>query len=248
MGFFTKLFQNIDTDYSDDVKAIYNFGVLALAEGNILEAISYFKQIEKQHSSAAYNLGLIYLDGVGISLPDYDKARYYFQLAKSSGHKKAKKSAQIIGLKEERIINLAEYRKFLPIAVQQFALGRQMGNLAYMIANDVIFHVIENSTNQLYSAKRFIDYEVWCIRKYASEEVNHFYQQSVLKDYLTCYDYDWEEGETAKISDYLNDSVFTNVMALSDGKFSFFELGVPRLIAVNYIYSHCAKKYSPILM
>ena len=60
---FKKLFQNIWTDQDDSVKNIYNEGVKALAKGDQLDkAIALFKQICEQHPSAAYNLGLIYLD------------------------------------------------------------------------------------------------------------------------------------------------------------------------------------------
>ena len=60
---FKKLFYNFKSFRSGPVKDIYNKGINALARGNLDEAISLFKEVYEQHPSAAYNLGLIYLDG-----------------------------------------------------------------------------------------------------------------------------------------------------------------------------------------
>ena len=106
MGFFSRLFNPIDTNYSPETKEIYNKGVIALSKGNIKQAINYFERVDYEHPSAAYNLGLIYLDGAGCLVPNYDKARQYFQQADEMGHKKAKQSAEIIGLNEEVFYSL----------------------------------------------------------------------------------------------------------------------------------------------
>jgi TPR repeat protein len=49
--------------------------------------------------STPYNLGLIYLDGVGQFTPKYDLERKYFKMANELGHERAEWSAQIIGSK-----------------------------------------------------------------------------------------------------------------------------------------------------
>ena len=243
------LFQNISTNHSDEVNSVYNAGVRALSAGKVQTAIEAFSSIADKHPSAAYNLGLIYLHGGGLYIPDYDLARQYFQLADNQGHDKARESARIIGLTGDRhIVNINEYHLFLKISSVQAALGKQFGNLAYVIANDIIYNVVLTSINQQYSAKRFIDYEVWCIRKYASKSVERFYLQSSLTEYNICYHNDWDNGETAIISDYFNTKILANIIGYADGAVDIAELGIPRLIAVDYIYKYFSQKWNADLI
>lgn len=243
------LFQDINTENSQDIKDIYNSGVRALSKQDIQAAVETFKRIEDEHPSAAYNLGLIYLNGGGLYIPDYSLARKYFQLADKQGHDKARKSAEIIGFESERhIADPKEYHEFMMRAAIRAALGQQFGNLAYVIANDIIYNVILTSTNQRYSAKRFIDYEVWCIRKFANKPVKHFYRQSSLQNYAVSYQSDWASGETAVISDYFNTKIIAAIMRYSGGKMGIEDLGVPRLMAVDCVYKYFSQEWNPDLV
>lgn len=111
---FTSLFQNIFSGRSSDdpIKITYNLGVQSLAKGDVMDAIDKFKSVCNEHSSAAYNLGLIYLNGCGQFVPDYALARKYLSLADKMGHPKAKQSACVIGLSERKIPN-EEYMQLL---------------------------------------------------------------------------------------------------------------------------------------
>lgn len=236
---FKKLFQHIATFLPSDVKSTYNEGVNALARGNLDKAIFLFEQVCEQHPSAAYNLGLIYLDGAGKITPKYDLARKYFQIADKLGHGRAKISAQIIGLNGERKFSQQEQLEAFIIAVSQYIAGRQLGNLAYMIAYDIKRNILETSSNEQYSLERFLSYEVWCIRNYGDEDVMALYETSSLKYFPTnYYEDDWEDGETAIISDYLNEKVFKTIMQLGQGQLQLNKLGTLRLAAVNAVYEY----------
>lgn len=246
---FKKLFQNIFSNHSDDLKSTYNDGVAALKKGYINDAITIFKQIAHKHQSAAYNLGLIYLDGDGKFLPNYPLSQEYLNLAISLGHPKAPNTAQIINAASKKL-RAEEYIAYFIHACSQFTIGRQIGNLAYLISNDIIYNVIETSTNKLYSVKRFIDYEVWCIINYGSDEVKKFFNQSELVNYYTYYDSDWEEGDVAVISDYLNTKVIPNIITFSDGKIKLTDTTTAtlRMAVVNYIYQVYSTSSNPALM
>ncbi len=233
---FQKGFQPITTSNSDNTKEIYNQGVLNLARNNIQEAISLFEKISTTHSSAAYNLGLIYLDGVGKFTPNYKLARHYLTMAHKLGHQKAATSAQIIGLNSEKKLSKAEQSTLFQFAVMQYVLGKQLGNLAYLIAYDIKHNILETSSNELYSLDRFISYELYCIRNYGNQEVKELYETSSLTNREINYMDDWVYGETAVISDYLNNQVWVNIIGLSDGKIKFYELGTLRLAIVNAVY------------
>lgn len=247
-NFLKKFFFSINTNQSEDIKAIYNQGVLFLSDNRVEQAIKCFEQVADIHPSAAYNLGLIYLDGAHKIMPNFDDARKYFKLAYNLGHEKAQKSAIIIDIDKEHAIDVQKYSIFYPIAILHFITARQSGNLAYMIANDIIFNIIENSFNQIYSVKRFVDYEVWCIRKYANNEVNNLYKKSSLQDYFTFYDNDWNNGDTANISDYINEQTIPLITQISGKQINPFDLGIPRIIAVNHVYKYYAKKFNPSLV
>lgn len=235
---FKKLFQPIFSSNKIDVKEIYNNGVNQLAKGHIDSAIELFEKVCNEHPSAAYNLGLIYLDGAGKFTPKYELARKYFRLANDLGHPKAKQSSIVIGLEGDRKITVEEYQMLFPFAVTQYALGDQFGNLAYLIANDIKKNVLETSSNEWYSFDRFLSYELYCIRNYANEEVLSLYENSSLVNGVDNYTEDWEGGETAVISDYLNEKVIPSIIALSDGKVNFFEMGRLRLAIVNTVYEY----------
>lgn len=236
---FKKLFQNFAGTSSDDVREIYNRGVNALARGQLDDAISLFEQVCEEHPSAAYNLGLIYLDGAGQITPKYNLARKYLQMADRLGHERARTSAQFIGLNEERKFSQQEQLEAFIIGVSQYIAGRQLGNLAYMIAYDIKRNILETSSNEQYSLDRFLSYEVWCIRNYGDDDVMALYETSSLKYFPNnYYEEDWENGETAIISDYLNEKVFATIMQLGAGELQFNKLGTLRLAAVNAVYEY----------
>lgn len=235
---FKKLFQSIATFQSDDVKSIYNDGVNALARGNLTTAIPLFEQICHQHPSAAYNLGLIYLDGVGQFTPKYDLARKYLKIANELGHERAEWSAQIIGLDGERKLSAQEQMEFTVFAVTQYVHGRQLGNLAYLIAYDIKRNILETSSNEIYSLYRFLSYEVYCIRNYGNEEVMALYETSSLTNWNITDEDDWESGKTAVISDYLNEKVTPFILSIAGGELSLEDLGTVRLAAVNAVYEY----------
>lgn len=235
---FKKLFYNFKSFRSGPVKDIYNKGVNALARGNLDEAISLFKEVYEQHPSAAYNLGLIYLDGAGQITPKYDLARKYFQMAEQLGHERAKFSAQIIGLNGERKLSNQEQIEFFVISVAQYIAGGQFGNLAYLIAYDIKRNILETSSNEWYSLERFLSYEVYCIRNYGDEDVMALYESSSLRNWHVTDVDDWENGEVAVISNYLNERVFASIMELAQGKLQFDKLGTLRLAAVNAVYEY----------
>lgn len=270
MGFFSKLFGSIDTNYSPEVKSIYNQGVIALSEGNLPQAIHYFQQVEDEHPSAAYNLGLIYLDGAGVLLPNYDKARQYFQLADELGHQKAQQSANIIGFDDELFYSLIpnpqnkEVQESMIYSMIQFFEGGQCGNLAYVLGN--IF-ILWNEKFTTYShpnvlvdkeifrnlITEFITYEVYCIREYANAEVRAFYNISSLPN----FDGDWEtfyplnmfikHRSEAELSTYFNNNAVPILLASAKQfhkkNLQLEDLGVLRLMMVNYVYTHCLKTY-----
>lgn len=270
---FSKLFKPIDTKQSASIKAIYNQGVFALSENNLPQAIAYFKQIENKHPSAAYNLGLIYLNGDGIFLPDYDKARKYLQLADELGHEKAKKSARVIGLEDELFYSLIPDPQNMDIGInlhyslEQFIVGGQCGNLAYILAN---LFILWNEKFTFYShpnlivdeeqfkklITEFITYEVYCIREFANDEVRGFYNISSLVHAKG----DWdplgmamkqrtftEYRSVAELSDYLNEHsvpfLLNSAKQTYNRNFKLEDLGVLRLMMVNYVYEYCLKKY-----
>ncbi|WP_432716971.1 tetratricopeptide repeat protein [Haemophilus haemolyticus] len=235
---FKKLFQAIFTSQPDEVKVIYNQGVMALSGGYVHRAIFFFKQVCEQHPSAAYNLGLIYLDGAGKITPQYSLSRKYFQLADRLGHRKAKVSAQVIGLNEEKELSMREQLKFFSLAAKQYIEGHQLGNLSYLIAYDVIHNVLETSSNEWHSLERFISYEVYCIRNYGNREVMDLYESSSLKQWEITDEDDWNNGEAAVISDYLNTFVFPNIINQSKGKLRLDKMGTLRLAAVNAVYEY----------
>lgn len=235
---FKKLFQSIWTDQDDSVKEIYNDGVNALARDQLDQAIALFEQISAQHPSAAYNLGLIYLDGAGKITPKYQLARRYFKLAEKLGHERAAISAKIIGIDGERKLTQQQHVEFFKFAVMQYVEGRQFGNLAYLAAYDIKRNILETSTNEFYSLERFLSYEVYCIRNYGNEEVMDLYRSSSLVHWnITDLD-DWESGKTAVISDYLNEKFVPLVIALSGGKIRLDEMGTLRLAIVNTVYEY----------
>ena len=240
---FKPLFQGIFSgrEDNDPVKVKYNLGVQSLARGNLQDAIDKFKSICEQHSSAAYNLGLIYLDGNGQIVPNYELARKYLTLANNMGHPKAAMSAAIIGLEIERKLSIEEYVQAFQHALLQYIQGGQLGNLAYLIAYDIKRNILETSTNELYSLDRFLSYEVWCIRNFANDEVNSLYKNSNLIHYTVNYSNDWDSGETAVISDYLNTKTFPLIIGLSQGNLKLLkldEMGTLRLAAVNAVYKY----------
>lgn len=235
---FKSLFQSISSGRSNDdpVLIAYNNGVNALARGELIQAIAHFKPIAEQHPSAAYNLGLIYLGGNGQMTPKYHLARRYFQLAAQQGHPKAEMSAQVIGLNGEKKLSPQEYMKLFTHALAQYIQGRQWGNLAYLIAQDIKRNVLETSSSELYSLDRFLSYELYCIRNYANDEVEALYETSSLTELSVNYLDDWESGETAVISDYLNEKVFALIISLSQGNIRLDEMGPLRLAIVNTVY------------
>lgn len=270
MGFFSKLFSSIETNYSPETKAIYNKGVIALSEGNLPQAIVYFNQVTDEHPSAAYNLGLIYLDGAGILLPDYDKARHYFQLADELGHPKAQQSAKVIGLDDELFYSLIpdphneEVQENLIYAMMQFFEGGQYGNLVYILTNIFILWN-ENFTsyshpNILVDKEKFrtlitefITYEVYCIREYANAEVRAFYNISSLVkangDWENFYALNMFFGHKleAELSTYFNNNAIPLIFSIAKqfhGKnLRLEDLGVLRLMIVNHVYNHCIKEF-----
>src|SRR5699024_3028478 len=239
---FKKLFQNIWTDQADSITNIYNECGTALAIGDQLDkAIAIFKQICEQHPSAAYNLGLIYLDGVGKITPNYRLARKYFQLAHNLGHSKAEVSARIIGLNGEKKLSVEEQQELFVFAVMQYATANQFGNLAYLIAYDIKRNILETSTDELYSLDRFLSYELYCLRNYGSDEVLALYETSSLVDLPINYLDDWESGNTAKISDYINEKVLLSINLVADflgEKVNFTEMGTLRVAVVNAVYEY----------
>nr|WP_314741519.1 hypothetical protein [uncultured Haemophilus sp.] len=235
---FKKLFQPIATFQTDGVKSIYNDGVNALARGDLTTAIPLFEQICQQHPSAAYNLGLIYLDGVGQFTPKYDLARKYLKIANELGHERAEWSAQIIGLDGERKLSAQEQMEFTVFAVAQYIQGKQLGNLAYLIAYDIKRNILETSSNEIYSLYRFLSYEVYCIRNYGNEDVMALYENSSLTNWNITDEDDWESGRTAVISDYLNEKVTPFILSVAGGELSLEDLGTVRLAAVNAAYEY----------
>lgn len=237
---FKSLFQNVFSGRADDdpIKLSYNKGVQALARNDLEQAIACFESISEQHPSAAYNLGLIYLDGAGKIIPKYELARKYLHLAYSQGHPKAEKSAMVIGLQGEKKFSPQEYAMLFQFSLLQYIQGRQFGNLAYLIAQDIKRNVLETSTNELYSLDRFLSYEVWCIRNFANDEVKALYKTSSLTSLSVNYLDNWESGETAIISDYLNEKIFSLIIELSQGNVKLTEMGTFRLVIVNTVYEY----------
>lgn len=235
---FKKLFKQITTLQPDNVKITYNEGVKALAKGELEKAISLFVQIHDKHPSAAYNLGLIYLDGDGQITPKYTLARKFFQIADQLGHERAKFSAQIIGLKEERKLSRQEEIFFFEFAVAQYVAGRQLGNLAYLIAYDIKRNILESSSNELYRLIRFLSYEVYLIRKYGDKDVKALYETSSLRHWNIVDIEDWENGEIDVISDYLTEKTYPWILRLGNGALQFHKLGTVRLAAVNAVYEY----------
>ncbi|OBX06252.1 hypothetical protein QV08_10630 [Gallibacterium salpingitidis] len=233
-----QLFKNIFTTQNDSIKEIYNKGVIALAAGNLDQAIQYFEKVSDQHPSAAYNLGLIYLNGDGKILPKYTLARKYLSLANKLDHPKALPSSQIIGLTVEKKLSMKQQMDFFKLAVAQYADGHQLGNLAYLIAYDIKRNILETSSNEIYSLDRFLSYELYCIQKYGSEEVKSLYKKSSLINLPINYLNDWENGETSIISDYLSEKVWPNIIILSDGKLEFTGMGILRIAVVNTVYEY----------
>ena len=270
MGFFSRLFNPIDTNYSPETKEIYNKGVIALSKGNIKQAINYFERVNYEHPSAAYNLGLIYLDGAGCLVPNYDKARQYFQQADEMGHKKAKQSAEIIGLNEEVFYSLIPnpnneilQERFIKSSLQFFE-GGQYGNLAYILAHMFILWN-ENFTSYSYPRvfldkekfkeliTEFITYEVYCIRNFSNKEINQFYQVSSL----THVNADWEHfyplnmflkrNTEAELSEYFNLNAVPLLLGIAKQfhkkNLKLEDFGVLRLMVVNYVYEYCINKF-----
>lgn len=235
---FKSLFQSIFSERAEDdpLRVTYNLGVQSLARGNLQDAISKFKSICNEHSSAAYNLGLIYLHGAGQITPNYYLSRKYLTLADQMGHPKAAKSAIAIGLGQERKLSPKELFELHPFALDQYMDAGQLGNLAYLIAYDMKRNILETSTYELYSADRFISYELYCIRNFANQEVQKLYQNSSLTQLPVNYLDDWMNGKTAVGSDYLNDKAFPFIIALSQGKLKFDEMGTLRLAVVNAVF------------
>lgn len=261
MGFFKKLFQHIDTDYSEDTKDIYNQGVIALAKGDIHTAINLFEKVDYEHHSAAYNLGLIYLDGAGKILPDYDKAREYFQQADELGHEKARTSAQIIGFDDEIFYSLIpnpnneELQASFIYSLIQFIESGQCGNLAYVLAHMFIiwnekftsyanFKILKDAEIFTNLINEFLNYEVYCIKKFANEEVEYFYQQSALKN----FDYNWDNiFHISELSEYFNDNAIPIILGTAkqfhNKNLKLEDLGVLRFMMVNYVYTYCIKHH-----
>ncbi|MDK4525952.1 tetratricopeptide repeat protein [Kingella kingae] len=270
MGFFHRLFNPIDTKYSPETKEIYNKGVVALSKGNVKQAIDYFERVEYEHPSAAYNLGLIYLDGADVLVPDYEKARQYFQQADEMGHEKAKISAEIIGLNEKVFYSLIPnpnnevlQERFIKSAIQFFE-GSQCGNLAYILAHMFILwnekytsyshpKVLLNKEKFKELVNEFITYEVYCIQNFANKEVNQFYQISSL----TNANGDWEHYYPlnmffkhkieAELSEYFNVNAIPILLNINKQfhkkNMKIEDFGVLRLMVVNYVYEYCIHEF-----
>lgn len=243
---FLKLFEDIFSGKSPSIVKIYNEGVIQLKIGNTRKAIDIFEKIKNKHPSAAYNLALIYLHGDDGLLPDYSLARKYFQLADQQNHPKARKSAYVINLDGEKKITAEEYLLKLSISIQQFISVGQIGNLSYIIANDVFYNIIGTSTDKIFSSIRFFDYEVWCIQNYASQKIMRLYEKSELNNYIPCYSSDWEDGKVAVISEYVNDIIMKIIFPVSNGALDIFgfEVGAMRLAMLNYVCKYCKNNYS----
>lgn len=235
---FKKLFSNGYTSNNLDVQQIYNNGVIELTRGNLDKAIHLLKQVENEHMSAAYNLGLIYLDGYGQMMPDAIKARAYFQLADRLGHPKARETADVIGFEGEREIKEDDFQSLLLKSISQWCLGNQNGNLAYIIANEIIYRRSFGYLDRKKALEEFLNYEVWCIRTFGNDEIKHFYNLSKLR-----YVPDQWSGvfEVASISESFNDNAMPlifNVANMLGKQPKLEELGIARLIAVDYVYQY----------
>ncbi|MDK4580182.1 hypothetical protein QG025_03160 [Kingella kingae] len=255
MGFFKRLFNPIDTKYSPETKEIYNKGVAALSKGNVKQAIDYFERVEYEHPSAAYNLGLIYLDGAGVLVPDYEKARQYFQQADEMRHGKARESAQTIGLHEEESFKTANQTKReqdqFARALIQFIQGGHCGNLAYILAQICIIWNENYTSRGIRDEIRFktfvtefMNYEIYCINKFANNEVSKFFAISSIKNFT----YHWDNMfHMSEVSNYLNGVMVALVLNTAKKSFNknmkIEELGVLRLMVINYVYEYCIREF-----
>lgn len=67
-----------------------NAGLQAVQSGDALQALRHFQVLAAQgHDAAQYNLGLMYLNGIGVPV-DAGQARYWLRQSAGQGYVKAK--------------------------------------------------------------------------------------------------------------------------------------------------------------
>lgn len=236
-----KLFQTYNgvTIASEISKEHYYQGLKFLAEDDIKNAIMYFEKASDEIPSAAFNIALIYFNGAGTILPNFNLARIYFENADKLGHDRASYFLIILNCDLSSHTSKEEYLHLLKAASASFDLDHSsIGALAYLIACDVMRLIKLN-----HSLESFIDYEVWCIRNFANYQVKHFYAQSSLINWEFMFEdkWSWSQGDVDTISDYINTDVTPYIMFQCEQPIQLKDFGVMRLAMVNYIYEYYYK-------
>ena len=162
--------------------------------------------------------------------PQFDEAREKFKEASKKGYFPAIVDAQIIGFDEPYMpigndqATIRDYLKLQKMAVDEYIKDKnKIGNLIYLIVVDLQYRVFNTSSYPIEYMTRFVDYEIYCMREYGNEETKKVHNNSLLKDWELLFFNDWNNGMTAKHSDYLNESVFPLIMSLSQLKLNVFD-------------------------
>lgn len=161
----------------------------------------------------AYDLGMRYLNEYPIN---FDLARENFKKAVNLGYAKARDAAYVIGLETPNKIGVDNATDIMLKAVNNYKNNQQhIGDLVYFITYDLKYNIFNTSSDPVYYASRFIDYEVYCMREYGNDVVHRFHNKSSLKNWKLKYTDDWESGEIPRHSEYLNEKSFPMISALS---------------------------------
>ncbi|MFA9488553.1 MULTISPECIES: hypothetical protein [unclassified Mannheimia] len=161
----------------------------------------------------AYDLGMRYLNEYPIN---FDLARENFKKAVNLGYAKARDAAYVIGLETPNKIGVDNATEIMLKAVNNYKNNQQhIGDLVYFITYDLKYNIFNTSSDPVYYASRFIDYEVYCMREYGNDVVYRFHNKSSLKNWKIKYTDDWESGEIPRHSEYLNEKSFPMISALS---------------------------------
>lgn len=161
----------------------------------------------------AYDLGMRYLNEYPIN---FDLARKNFKKAVNLGYFKARDAAYVIGLDAPNKIGLANAIEVMLKAVNNYKNNQKyIGDLVYFVTYDLKFNIFNTSSDPVYYASRFIDYEVYCMREYGNDAVHRFHNKSSLRNWELRYTDDWESGDLSKHSEYLNEKSFPMISVLS---------------------------------
>lgn len=161
----------------------------------------------------AYDLGMRYLNEYPIN---FDLARENFKKAVNLGYSTAKEAANVIGLDKPTTLTVTNFLDLNLTASLKYKKDRShIGDLVYIITSDLKFNIFNSSSNPTWYAKRFIDYEIYCMRKYGNDAVHRFHDKSSLKNWKILFQDEWEMGEVPSHSDYLNHQSFPHISTLT---------------------------------